>query len=75
MALQNLNFHVLPSTANFLFVRHRSRPADELASALRQRNIIVRHFKQPRIDNFLRITVGTDEQCLALSNALRDILK
>jgi len=74
-ALLNLNFDVLPSTANFLFVRHRSRPADELASALRRRNIIVRHFKQPRIDNFLRITVGTDEQCLALSNALRDILR
>jgi histidinol-phosphate aminotransferase len=47
----------------------------ELARALRERSIIVRHFKLPRIDQFLRITVGTAAECAALVAALRDILR
>ena len=73
--LSRLDFEVLPSAANFIFVRHRSRDAAELALALRQRAIIVRHFKLPRIDQFLRITVGTDKQCAILINALAEILQ
>jgi histidinol-phosphate aminotransferase len=72
--LKALDFDVLPSAANFLFVRHGKHPASYLAQKLRERNIIVRHFNQPRIDNFLRITVGTETQCQALTNALKDIL-
>jgi histidinol-phosphate aminotransferase len=72
--LKALNFEVLPSSANFLLVRHGKRAADYLAQQLRHRNIIVRHFKLPRIENFLRITVGTDPQCQALTTALREIL-
>ena len=41
---------------------------------LRERGIIVRHFRQPRIDQFLRISIGTDEECAALVAALREIL-
>jgi len=52
--LQALGFEVLPSAANFVFVRHPQRDAQESALALRQRSIIVRHFKQPRIEQFLR---------------------
>jgi histidinol-phosphate aminotransferase len=69
-----LGFEVLPSTANFVFARHPRRDAGELAAALRQRSIIVRHFRQPRIEQFLRITVGTDVQCQALTGALQEIL-
>jgi histidinol-phosphate aminotransferase len=69
-----LGFTVLPSAANFIFARHPQRDAAELAAALRQRSIIVRHFKLPRIDQFLRITVGTDGECRALTAALREIL-
>ena len=65
---------MLPSAANFIFVRHPQRDAAELAKALRERSIIVRHFKLPRIDQFLRITVGTDEQCQRLVAALEQIL-
>src|SRR5574343_2068664 len=72
--LTGLGFDVLPSAANFIFARHPGRDAAELAQALRARNIIVRHFKLPRIDQFLRITVGTDGECQALIAALRDIL-
>jgi len=72
--LQALGFEVLPSAANFIFARHPQHDAAKLAQALRDRSIIVRHFKLPRIDQFLRITVGTDAECKALTQALRDIL-
>jgi histidinol-phosphate aminotransferase len=72
--LRALGFEVLPSAANFLFARHPHRDGAELTAALRQRSIIVRHFKQPRIDQFLRITIGTEEQCRVLVQALGEIL-
>jgi histidinol-phosphate aminotransferase len=72
--LAALGFEVLPSAANFIFARHPRRDAGELAAALRSRSIIVRHFRLPRIEQFLRITVGTDAQCRALTDALREIL-
>lgn len=73
--LAALGFEVLPSAANFVFARHPQRDAGELAAALRARSIIVRHFRLPRIEQFLRITVGTDTQCQALVAALRAILE
>ena len=73
-ALAGLGFEVLPSAANFVFARHPQRDAAALAAALRDRSIIVRHFKAERIDQFLRITVGTDAQCALLIDALREIL-
>lgn len=72
--LQALGFEVLPSKANFIFVRHPRRDAQELALALRQGGIIVRHFRLPRIEQFLRISVGTEDQCAALLAALKQIL-
>jgi histidinol-phosphate aminotransferase len=73
--LAGLGFDVLPSTANFVFARHPGRDAEELAAALRRRGIIVRHFQQARIKQFLRISVGTDAQCRTLVDALREILR
>jgi histidinol-phosphate aminotransferase len=73
--LAALGFDVLPSAANFVFARHSRHGGAELAARLRERGIIVRHFKNPpRIAPFLRITVGTDAQCEALITALRTIL-
>jgi histidinol-phosphate aminotransferase len=72
--LETLGFEVLPSAANFIFARHPQRDAAQLAAALRERAIIVRHFKQPRIDQFLRITIGTDAQCAGLVQAFKEIL-
>jgi histidinol-phosphate aminotransferase len=74
--LQTLGFEVLPSAANFLFARVPGRDGGEIAAKLRERSIIVRHFRKPvRIAEFMRITVGTDEQCAGLVEALREILK
>lgn len=72
--LKALNFEVLPSAANFIFARHPQHDAEKSALALRQRGIIVRHFKLPRIDQFLRITIGTNEQCEKLVAALKEML-
>lgn len=73
--LAGLGFEVVPSQANFLFAAHAARPGAELLALLRERRILVRHFAQPRIDRFLRITVGTRAQCEALVAALEDILR
>ena len=73
-ALAGLDFTVLPSGANFVFARHATRDAADLQRALREHRVIVRHFALPRVEQFLRITVGTDEECDALVTALREIL-
>ena len=72
--LVSLGFSVLPSHANFLFVTHASEPAEALFQGLRGRDILVRHFSRPRIDNYLRISIGTDEDCDTLVAALRALL-
>ena len=74
--LESLGFDVLPSAANFIFARHPQRDGADLAAKLRERNIIIRHFRYPaRIAPFLRITIGTDAQCQLLTQALRAILQ
>ena len=69
--LQSMGFKVLPSQANFVFACHANKSAVELASNLRNEGIIVRHFDKPRIENFIRITVGTQSQNDLLLASLR----
>ncbi|WP_435605971.1 histidinol-phosphate transaminase [Pseudomonas knackmussii] len=69
--LRGMGFEVLPSAANFIFARHPRHDAAELAAGLREEGVIVRHFKQARIAQFLRISIGTEEQNQALLDALR----
>jgi len=72
--LNTLGFDTLPSTANFIFTRHPKHAGEKLYQALRDRGIIVRHFKSPRIEAFLRITIGTEEQSNELVATLKEIL-
>lgn len=72
--LRGLGFDVLPSSTNFIFARHPRHEATALMQALRERNILVRHFDHPRINQYLRITVGTSEQCRRLYMELTSIL-
>ncbi|PWU31296.1 histidinol-phosphate transaminase [Pseudomonas sp. RW407] len=69
--LSGMGFEVLPSAANFIFARHPRHDAAELAAGLREQGVIVRHFRQERIAQFLRISIGTEEQNQALLDALR----
>ena len=72
--LRALGFTVLPSLTNFLFVTHPNKKAPDIFAALREKGIFIRYFKLPRIDDYLRITVGTDEQMDKLIAALKEIL-
>lgn len=68
--LQQRGFEVLPSAANFIFARHPQQDAAGIAAKVREKGVIVRHFKQERIAQFLRISIGTREQNQALLDAL-----
>jgi histidinol-phosphate aminotransferase len=69
-ALKELGFHVLPSQANFLLAQSLLGNAQLLYQMLKQQGILVRYFKQPRLEDKLRITVGTPEQNETLIKAL-----
>ena len=73
--LKKLGFSFGDSKANFLFATHESCPAAELFEALKREKIIVRYFKKPRIDNYLRITIGTDQEMDTLLEFLAGYLK
>jgi len=73
LALEDLGFQVLPSQANFVFVRHPAHDAAAMAAGLRAHGVLVRHFKQPRIEQYLRISIGTPAQCDALLQALASV--
>jgi histidinol-phosphate aminotransferase len=72
--LSELGFEVLPSVTNFVFARHPSRRGAHLAVQLRERGVLVRHFQKARIADFLRITVGTEQQCSRLIALVRDLI-
>lgn len=73
--LAGLGFTFGDSMANFLFITHEKVAARELFEALKIKKIYVRYFNKPRIDNYLRVTIGTDEEMDALLAFFRDYLK
>lgn len=73
--LKALGFVFEDSRANFIFATHKTCPASEIFKALREQHIYVRYFAKPRIDNYLRITVGTREEMEKFFGFLREYLK
>ena len=73
-ALENLGFDVVPSMANFVLATHKSVKAINIFEQLKKQDIFVRYFKIPRIDNYLRITIGTDDEMNKLFYALKNLL-
>ncbi|MDF2910719.1 MAG: histidinol-phosphate transaminase [Sporolactobacillus laevolacticus] len=73
--LQDIGFTVVPSQSNFIFASHTEVDAEVIFHALRDHGVLVRYFNQPRISNYLRITIGTDEEMDKLIDALKLILK
>lgn len=73
--LEELGFSVLPSVANFLFIKHGAIPGVEIFDALRKQGVIVRRWDKPRIKDYLRISVGTPAQCARLIDTLRTVLE
>ena len=72
--LKKLGFSFEDSKSNFIFATHKSVPARKIFQALRERHIYVRYFEKPRIDNYLRITIGTREEMQMLFDFLKDYL-
>ncbi|MBQ3906107.1 MAG: histidinol-phosphate transaminase [Lachnospiraceae bacterium] len=72
--LAALGFTFPDSKTNFIFATHKTVPAQELFQALRAHNIFVRHWNKPRIENYLRITIGTDEQMDTMIAFLKEYL-
>jgi histidinol-phosphate aminotransferase len=72
--LKSLGFEVLPSKTNFVFARHHSIKGAELTDQLRTHRILIRNFNLPRISEFVRITVGTFDECQRLINGIASIL-
>lgn len=73
--LEALGFNVLPSATNFVFATHPDKNAEKIYLALKDQGILVRFFgsNKPRIGNYLRITIGTDEEMAALTAALKTL--
>lgn len=72
--LSALGFEFNDSKSNFIFAKHKTVRAKDIFEALKEKHIFVRYFNMPRIDNYLRITVGTDEEMKALIDFLKDYL-
>ncbi|MBP3392686.1 MAG: histidinol-phosphate transaminase [Clostridia bacterium] len=74
-ALLQLGFEVAESKTNFLFARHRGFGGAELYAKLKENGILVRHFNQPRIQDYIRITIGSSQEMQVFVNTLRTILE
>lgn len=72
--MAQLGFTFTDSASNFLFATHKEKPAKEIFEALKEHGIYVRYWNKPRIDNYLRITIGTDEQMDRMIAFLKDYL-
>lgn len=73
--LDKLGFKTLPSMANFIFTTHPDYSGEELFNFLKSKNIYVRHFNKPRINEYLRITIGSGEEMTSLVSALKEYIK
>jgi histidinol-phosphate aminotransferase len=72
-ALREIGFEVIESKANFLFMTHPTQSAKALLATLKSRGILVRYFDKPRIDRYLRVSIGTDDEMDTFVSALREI--
>ena len=73
--LEKLGFTVIPSKANFIFAKSGRIGGQELYEELKKRGILIRHFSDPKISDFNRITIGTDDEMTILVNTIKNILE
>jgi len=72
--LKKLDFSVVDSKANFVFVSHKDKKAKDIYESLKEKNILVRWFNTKSIDNYLRISIGTDKEMEELIDCLKQVL-
>ena len=74
LRLETMGFYIIPSKANFIFISHPSISAERLYQQLREKGILVRYFNKARIDNFLRVSIGTEEEMEHLIQRVTEIV-
>lgn len=74
-ALTELGFRIIPSTSNFIFISHPDFPAKRLFHRLKEEGILVRYFDQPRIDDYLRVTIGSDEEMAQFVKVISELTR
>jgi histidinol-phosphate aminotransferase len=72
--LEKLGFHVIPSKANFVFCYHDAISSSELCEKLKEEGILTRHFADEKLDKYLRITIGTEQEMAVVLIAIKEIL-
>lgn len=72
--LEDLGFHTLPSSANFVFTEHPKHQGEALFAQLKERGILVRHFPKDKISSYLRITIGTGEEMRIVLKNLKEMV-
>ena len=73
--LKELGFTVLDSSTNFLFIIHESEKTEDIFKYLKEAKILVRYFKKPRLENGLRVTIGTEDEMNKLIQVINKYLK
>ena len=66
---------MVPSEANFIFITHPRVPAVEISRKLREQGVLVRHFRKPRTENFLRVSIGSDQEMDVFLSAVKKIVE
>ena len=74
LSLEKLGFRYTDSKANFVFIHHPQVDANQLFRGLRDKGILVRYFNAPRIDQYLRVSIGTDEEMDCFLDALKELV-
>lgn len=72
-SLEAMGYNVMRTSTNFAFFKQKAVPAKVLCDELKKRGILVRHFNMPRVDEYLRVTIGTEEEMKQVLAALSDI--
>ncbi|EET86984.1 Histidinol-phosphate transaminase [Clostridium carboxidivorans P7] len=72
--LNSLGFNVVPSKANFIFITHKDYAASDLFAKLREKSVLVRYFSKERINNYLRVSIGSDEEMNFFIEKLQEIM-
>jgi histidinol-phosphate aminotransferase len=72
--LEKMGFNVIPSKSNFIFISHGKVKAEKIFLRLKEEGVLVRYFNKPRIDNYLRVSIGTDLEMDTLVKKLEQIL-
>ena len=75
ICLTEMGFKVINSKANFIFISHPLFHANMLFQKLREKGILVRYFNKPRIDNFLRVSIGTDDEMNSFLRAIEELIR